>query len=443
MSTGARGNEAVAVQPVLPVKLGAGGLHYAQGVRAGRWLFVSGLLAQDFTTGIAESVAASAHPHFVASPAQREAGLIFDHLDQVLAAGGATRDNIVRVDQFFTGVGAIAPYQATRRQRLGTIAPASTSMIMDALPLGHATMQVDALAVIPSADFAPRAVAPPSVASVSGPSPSVAVGDFVFISGQLATADAGAATRDGLAAEACVPATAFWGGQPIAVETDYVLRRRITPALERAGSSAKNIVKAQVYLTHSEDLPAFRQVWADYFAGSLPATSIVVAPKGSIGIAAARVEINIIALRDAATATRKEIVACDVAPAFAEFPAAVRAGDLLFFSGLMANDADGLSPAVKIVAGQPLYGSPAQVQANIILQKADAICTAAGTSLANVVRAQHFHADIAEFPAASGAWRQRLGAQALPLSAIGVPAPLPIPGCSVMLDLCVYAPASG
>ena len=424
-----KGNDAIGVvQPILPVKLGPDGVNYAQGVRAGRWLFVSGLMAQDFKTGVPESVLAPAMPLYDSAPAEREAAMIFDSLDNVLAAAGTTRDNIVRVDQFFTGVAPIAAYQGTRRRRLGAAAPASTSMVMQALPLAGASMSVDALAVIPAKDFAPRAVEKPSVISVSGPSPSVAVGDFVFISGQLATADPDAALRDGLPEEATVPPTAFWGGQPIRVETEYVLRKRVLPALERAGSSFKNVVKAQVYLTHFEDLHVFRQVWTECFGAAMPATTLIVAPKRSMGLAAARVEINIVALRDAG-ATRKEIIRCEVTPVFAGFPAAVKAGDQLFLSGLMANDAGGVAPVV----------TSAQAQAAFILAKAETICAAAGTSLAHVVRVQQFHTDLAELPAAHGAWRQRLGEQALPFSAIGVPDPLPIPGCSMLMDFWLYA----
>ena len=66
-----------------------------------------------------ESVLAPAMPLYDSAPAEREAALIFDHLDNVLAAAGTARDNIVRVDQFFTGIAPIAAYQATRRRRLG------------------------------------------------------------------------------------------------------------------------------------------------------------------------------------------------------------------------------------------------------------------------------------------------------------------------------------
>ena len=428
------------VQAVLPVKLGHGATHYAQGIRAGRWLFATGLLAQDFKAGIPRDITAPNFAPGLTSPAQREAMMIFDHLEKILSAGGTSRENIVRLDQFFTSVTSIAPYQASRRKHLGIVAPASTSVVMEALPLVDASIQIDALAVVPDTDFQPRAVAKPDVVPVSGPSPSVTVGDFVFISGQLATADPGAKTRDGLPEEARVPDTAFWEGLPIKVETKYVLHRRVTPALEQAGSSIQNVVKAQVYLTHLDDLFYFRQVWADYFGDAMPATTIILAPKRAIGLAAARVEINLIALRKDSIATRKETIKCDIATTCAEFPAAVRAGDMLFLSGLMANDANGVAEDVKTMAQRPLYGSSTEAEGRIILQKAKRICEVAGTSLKNVVRAQHFHSSLSGFPDAYNTWRKELGSQALPLSAIGVSGPLPIPGCSLLMDLWVYSP---
>ena len=46
-----------AVEPILPVRLGRNGeIHYARGMRAGRWIFKSGNMAQDFGSGISTRV---------------------------------------------------------------------------------------------------------------------------------------------------------------------------------------------------------------------------------------------------------------------------------------------------------------------------------------------------------------------------------------------------
>ena len=41
------------VEPLLPVELGCGKVKFAQGMKAGRWVFATGLMAQDFANGIA------------------------------------------------------------------------------------------------------------------------------------------------------------------------------------------------------------------------------------------------------------------------------------------------------------------------------------------------------------------------------------------------------
>jgi enamine deaminase RidA (YjgF/YER057c/UK114 family) len=79
------------------------------------------------------------------------------------------------------------------------------------------------------------------------------------------------------------------------------------------------------------------------------------------------------------------------------------------------------------------------MQMDYILSQAQRICRKAGTSLANVVRAQQFHTDLADFHGAWQAWDQHLPGQYLPYSAIEVPA-LAVPGTVVMLDLWVYVP---
>ena len=67
------------------------------------------------------------------------------------------------------------------------------------------------------------------------------------------------------------------------------------------------------------------------------------------------------------------------------------------------------------------------------------LCRKAGTTLANVVRAQQFHTDLDDFAAAWQAWDRHLPGQHLPFSAIEIPA-LGVPGAVVMLDLWVYVP---
>jgi hypothetical protein len=55
------------------------------------------------------------------------------------------------------------------------------------------------------------------------------------------------------------------------------------------------------------------------------------------------------------------------------------------------------------------------------------------------VRIQQFHTDLSEFHAAWQVWDRHLPGRHLPLSAVEVPF-LPVPGCTVQVELWVYAP---
>jgi enamine deaminase RidA (YjgF/YER057c/UK114 family) len=74
-----------------------------------------------------------------------------------------------------------------------------------------------------------------------------------------------------------------------------------------------------------------------------------------------------------------------------------------------------------------------------LIDEAARVCEAAGTSLENLVRIQQFHTDLSDLYAACRVWQRRLPGRALPIAAAQVPV-LPVPGCTVQLDLWAYAP---
>src|SRR6516165_8800763 len=106
------------VEPLLPVELGRRKVKFAQGVRAGRWIFATGLMGQDFVNGIAPDVLSPQAPHPGLPKREKEAARIFDNLDAVLRAAGSCFANLVRTDQYYTTVKAVPPYQYVRHERL-------------------------------------------------------------------------------------------------------------------------------------------------------------------------------------------------------------------------------------------------------------------------------------------------------------------------------------
>src|SRR6185295_18625145 len=60
-------------EPLLPVELGSGKIKFAQGMKAGRWVFATGIMAQDFVNGIAPDVLAERMPHAGRPKREKEA----------------------------------------------------------------------------------------------------------------------------------------------------------------------------------------------------------------------------------------------------------------------------------------------------------------------------------------------------------------------------------
>ena len=174
-----------AVQPLLPVELGSGKIKFAQGIKAGRWVFATGLMGQDFVNGIAPEVLAERMPHAGRPKREREAGRIFDNLDAVLRAASTDRANLVRTDQYYTTVAAVPAYQQVRRECLAGRIPPSTSIAQQGLLLPGADMNIQAMAAIPGKGFEVDHLKHEQLKGrpTSGYSPALTVGDYIFIPG--------------------------------------------------------------------------------------------------------------------------------------------------------------------------------------------------------------------------------------------------------------------
>jgi enamine deaminase RidA (YjgF/YER057c/UK114 family) len=428
------------IEALLPVKIKRGNIRYAQGVKAGNWIFATGHMATDYKQGLPPQVLDPRFPLSGKPKNEKEADLIFGKLDKVLRAGGSNLSNVVRLDQYYTSSAAVDHYHVARRAALGTYIPPSTSILESGLLLRDADIEVEMIAIIPTADTQVEIFRPPQIDSpkTSGYAPAVKVGDFIFVAGQLATAGKG--EEEPIPPEARTPRGYLWrGGTQIKLETEYIVRHRLEPALKASGSSLQNVVKAQVYLRNVADIPAFNRVWASHFPIHPPVTTVVPTSTPGFGIVDANIEINAIALADDGR-TKREIFNPPISTEYENQTVAIRAGNLLFITGLMAVDKNGLIAGSLPDPQQPFFGTPVQSQMDHILRTARKICRGAGTSLDNVLRIQQFHTHLEEFYPAYQVFQSYLPGCYLPFSAIQVPGPLPVPGATLLVDLWVYAP---
>jgi len=424
------------VKPIGPVRVGNTDIEFAQGMRAGPWLFFTGHEATDFENGIAAAVSGKPGlPLGGGARFRREGDFLYARFAKLIAEEGGDLRHIVRLDQYYSRGDCVNPYQRARKALLGDYVPPSTSVLMEELLVQGANMNVSLLAVLPGEGRQPKPAHPVGVPvpQHSGFIASLVCGDYVFVAGQMPNNEA----MTGLDPKAYRPPNAIWNGTDIRLQTDFLITGRLKPALEAGGSSLKNAIKAQVYLTDINDLPEFLDVWNGYF-GDSPCALTVVGTKG-LALLESKIEINIFGVRDAGV-IKKQIVEHKGSAPMRLGPAGVRAGDLLCLSALYAADENGAIPAALSAAGLRYLGVPVQHQMRAILAAAEEICASSGASLANVVRAHHFVDDLNVIYPALQIWQEKLSGAPIPFAAVRTPAPPPIPGTDVIVDMWVYQP---
>jgi enamine deaminase RidA (YjgF/YER057c/UK114 family) len=426
------------VEPLLPVAIPHTGFRLARGIRAGRWLFASGQAATDYVNGLAPQVVQAGHPLNGESVYKREARRTYANVKEVLAAAGAGFADVVRVDQYYSTEKAMHPYHEVRHEVFGSRIPPSTSNLHQRFSRTDQSIEIQVMAVVPGSGTAVKHESfRPSydISAVSGYSPALSAGDFRFVPGQTAEA-----LRDG---EGPVDPSvrhprAFWRQWPIKLETDFIIKQKLMASLEGAGAALDSVVKAQVYLSNRDDVPGFNEVWLSHFRGNPPATTIIATRNPGFVINDLRIEINTISLAKNGR-TGREVIRGPEPALFDGWVSAIKCGDLLLLSGLMAVEGGRLIDEARTDLRQPFYGIPAKAELRSIIRQAEAICRAAGTSLRNAVRIQQFHLDLADLPATLEVWDEALAHAPLPLSPVEVPW-LPVPGARIQLDLWVYVP---
>jgi enamine deaminase RidA (YjgF/YER057c/UK114 family) len=288
------------------------------------------------------------------------------------------------------------------------------------------------IAVVPRPDFeVDKFTLPGQAISASGYNPAVAANDFVFVAGNMAFRPDGT-----LDPKVYVGPTRNWGGETaFRRQVHYVITDRLEPSLKAAGSGLEHSLKAQAYIRGIENLPDFMDVWSQHF-GDIPC-AVTPVPAKDYATTEAMIEINLIALKNGAR-RRKEVVTTGI-PRAATFGPCVRAGELVFPSGLIAVGADGRVPGGEQVTAFEALSLPGELQGALLMSYMDAVCQAVGVSAANVVRAQYFLSDIRDFAGITGAWQDRYGRQPHPFACVQVPGPLPTSGAVVLGDFWVYA----
>jgi enamine deaminase RidA (YjgF/YER057c/UK114 family) len=400
-------------------------VNYAYAVKAGHWLFLNGHEGFDFDKG-----AVSAPPDNHQPPMRREADYLLQRMGRVLKELGSDLAHSVRLDQYYTDPDAVRAYHLARFAAFGKYVPPSTSIITERCFSGRSTISTSLMAVAADERYKIEGVYPENngVSATSGYAPAVVCDEFVFAAGQMSSDKAILDAGPGQA-----PHRRWSSDLPIRGQATSAIDR-LEATLKSAGTSLANVVKAQIHIAGADNVPDFLDVWSARFHDS-PCALTVVPAKGFATVEGI-IEINLVALKEGSS-RKKEIVRVDI-PAAATYGPCIRAGELVFPSGLLGVARDGRVAGADQAAsfeGVCLSGS---AQAAQIYDYADAVCKAAGTTMRNAVRAHYWVSDIHEFPGVAMAWSGRYGKAPHPFACVVTP-PMAAAGATVLADFWVYA----
>jgi len=229
---------------------------------------------------------------------------------------------------------------------------------------------------------------------------AVKAGPWVFVSGTM-----GGPVGGGLAPEVRGNPALPLAGEAKGIREARSIFATIEAALKEAGTSVTQGVWLNQFVTSREHVDPYHEVRRDFIRPPRPASTTVAQPELLAPDATVQVDMVVI---DPGLAPAKEGIAVDTIPqplAGAGYSPAVRVGDYVFVAGQMATDFRTGIPAEAQVNGIFWEGSSIRRQTEFILKNLKLTLEAAGSSMAHVLKAQIWLADINDLPRMEDAWR--------------------------------------
>lgn len=257
--------------------------HAALAVKAGPFVFCSGLPASDFRTGLA--VGGPAGTYHV-SDARAQAQYLVDNLDRVLQAAGSSLDLGLKVQFYQPDLRTFPIVDREWGERVG-LAPTRSSMACRGLLVPGARWIANLLALVPTPGMVKRETREgiawhPVDTGKANFSPGIIAGDWLFTAGQVPVPDI--TEHSWVGAPPGLPH--HWSD--IEIQTEHTMSL-LTRQLEANGFGLHDVVDARIYLVNPRrDFRGFARVWERIFTGvpRRPAMSVIPSSQadGSDGV---------------------------------------------------------------------------------------------------------------------------------------------------------------
>ena len=273
--------------------------HVPQAIKAGPFIFPSGLPATDFKTGLAVGKKPM-YPYY-GSEAEMQAHYVFQNLDKVLKAAGSGLNQAIKAQLYEVDLNTFHDVDGVWVSYM-PIPPTRSSMAVRGLLVPGAVFIANLMFLAPDAKHQKKETKkgisfhPIDIRKVNF-TPGIISGNWLFTSGQAAFLD----YEKGLFAQAPLKLPYYFSD--IEIETEFVMKL-LRDQLEANDYYLTDIVDARVYLVYPQrDYRGFERVWRRIFEplGYFPSMSLIPSRQanGGGGVMAPdlNVEIDLISIK--------------------------------------------------------------------------------------------------------------------------------------------------
>jgi enamine deaminase RidA (YjgF/YER057c/UK114 family) len=444
------------------------------GVKAGPYLFLSGLMAfhPDRSSIVTayndipqEQIPYAFHqmaPDSREAPGVVQSWRIFQQLRTIMEEQGSNIDETLWLWYSWLNMRDLPAQTRVRKDFFAGTGPPGTAFEVSGFPIREAVHHIGAIGVVPVDGEWP--VRKEVVGSrqfdqyvVGNYLLATRAGDLTFFAGMIGVDMERRIVLHSFE-EAGVKSPIRFGSpvaqrrqEPVAVQT-WAIYDQYQKILTEHGCTMEHIVKQVVYLRDIGDIPIVEEVAGHFFEDSAPATTIFQIQQ--LAVPTYRIEIEAFALmpEDPTVSERPEsIPSVDGIEPWGRHALATRAGDFLFLSGLMADlpgthnmvrgyddlEGEGRELAVGSLISDHQEGSIV-AQTWTVCEKARRILEACGSSMDNVVKTTVLLKDARDLPAVERVSKRFFPDNPPATMILKVP-DLPLPGSLIQLDVIALA----
>ncbi len=263
---------------------------YQYGVKAGEFIFTTGITATDFSAGVAPQ--AQVDPNFIyySESARLQTEYILEAQQAVLQAAGASLTDVVKAEVYMTDVQDFYRLEQVWKKYFPTNPPARTTVPVSDLGVPGLRIAVNLIAYVPQDGPAKRTIKTDAAPTPLAHEPqAIQAGPFLFFSGQMATD-----YRTGVPAEARVDPNFPYYSSPAEKEVNYIVKN-IDAICEAAGTTRDYLLRRRGFYTDFGEFFTSFVTWAEFFPTDPPASTTVRIP-GPLPVPGCKVVIDLLGM---------------------------------------------------------------------------------------------------------------------------------------------------